>query len=155
MLQGKVVRPVTKGSYAIHRHLHLITTVPGISHGMQHTNIGTHPTNNQPLRLKPAQLLVKEGIKKGAVMPFRYYLTLVLGQLWNDLRLGSALKAMGRKYFELRVIRGVTVTKEEYLRPLANLLLQKGFNIGDDTTDSSPTIQGVTLLQETPNHVYY
>jgi len=155
MLQGKVVRPVTKGSYAIHRHLHLITTVPSISHGMKDTNIGAHPTNNQPLRLEPAQLLVKEGIKKGAVMPFRYYLTLVPGQLWNDLRLSSALKAMGRKYFELRVIRGVTVTKEEYLRPLANLLLQKSLNVGDDATDSSPTIQGITLLQETPNHIYY
>jgi hypothetical protein len=62
---------------------------------------------------------------------------------------------MGRKHLELRVIRGVTVTKEEYLRPLANLLLQKSLNVGDDVTDSSPTIQGITLLQETPNHIYY
>jgi len=62
---------------------------------------------------------------------------------------------MGRKHFKLRVIGGMTVTEEKYLRPLSHLLLQKSLNIGDNTAGTSPTIERVALLHETPDHIYY
>jgi hypothetical protein len=155
MLQGKMVCLVIKGSHTIYRHLHQIATISGISHGIQHADIGAHPADNQLLRVEPSQLLRKRGIKKGAVMPLKYNLPPTLSQLRNDLCLNSALNAMGRKHFKLRVIGGMTVTKEKYLSPLSHLLLKKSLNIRDNTTGTSPTIKRVTLFHETPDHIYY
>ncbi|MBA7670052.1 hypothetical protein ES703_78194 [subsurface metagenome] len=79
MLQGKVVCPVIKGGNAVNRHLHLITTNPGISHCVQYTDMSTHPANNQLLWLEPEQLLLKRGTKKGAIGRFGYYFALIPG----------------------------------------------------------------------------
>jgi hypothetical protein len=62
---------------------------------------------------------------------------------------------MGRKHVKLRVIGGMTVTEEKYLGPLSHLLLKKSLNIRDNTTGTSPTIERIALLKETPEHVYY
>jgi hypothetical protein len=45
------------------------------------------------------------------------------------------------------------VTKEEYRGALGKLLLQKTLNIRDYATSPLPTIQGITLLQKTPEHI--
>jgi hypothetical protein len=60
---------------------------------------------------------------------------------------------MWGKHFKFIVIRRMTVADKEDLCALSKLSLQKTLNIGDYTAGFSPTIQGVTLLQETPEHI--
>ena len=73
-----VVCLLIKGGTAVNRHLNLIVTISGISHGMQYANISAHTTNNQLLRFELAQFLLKRCIKKGAKAPLGYYLALIL-----------------------------------------------------------------------------
>jgi hypothetical protein len=46
------------------------------------------------------------------------------------------------------------VANKEYRGALGKLLLQQALNIRDYATSLLPAIQGITLLEKTPNHVY-
>jgi hypothetical protein len=58
-----------------------------------------------------------------------------------------------RKHLEFRVIGSMMVAKEEYLGAQGELPLQKTLYAGDYAAGFVPTIQGVTLFQETSEHI--
>ena len=62
---------------------------------------------------------------------------------------------MRGKHLEFGVIRSVVVAEEEYLRALGQFLLQKTLYARDYAAGFISTIQVVTLLQETPEHIYH
>jgi hypothetical protein len=61
---------------------------------------------------------------------------------------------MRRKHVKLGIVSSMMVTKEEYLGALGELTLQKTLHIGDYTAGLCPTIKGITLFQETPEHIH-
>ncbi|MBA7661704.1 hypothetical protein ES703_69724 [subsurface metagenome] len=142
------MRFLVEGGNAVNRHLHLVAADSGVSHRVQNADVRANPADNHLIRLQLFQLLLKRGAKKRAVGLFGDYLALIFGQLGDDLGLGRALDGVGGKHAELGVIGGVMVAEEEHGGAFGNFPLQQALNIGDDATGALPTIERITLFQE-------